>query len=231
MKFISLAILLITLITPIAANAGIIEADIYNDGSNKGFSLDVNGYDLEWMDFGITNGVSFDYILNHLETEYSGWRIATRDDVDFLYQELTKDFTNVNKSTSLSWGTSIWVNNDSANLGSPWESIFSVIGLNGIQENYNGVELIARWETSFGLYGDGTDYFQVNNLLEIEEGWSSASHIVNGYNDSNAENYPYSDLASVMLVRTIQVPEPSTIAIFSMALFGGLARKRLYHNN
>lgn len=76
----------------LAVSAGPIEVDIFGDGSNKGFSLDIAGYGLEWMDFEVNNKTTTTYgeVLAELGVggRYEGWRQPTADEVIFLWSEL-----------------------------------------------------------------------------------------------------------------------------------------------
>ena len=62
-----------------SANASIINAD------NSSF-LDTNT-GLEWIDFGINDRYTYDFVSNQLGAgqRYSGWRLATEDEVVDLY--------------------------------------------------------------------------------------------------------------------------------------------------
>ena len=72
------------------AYAGLIESDVFAKNDSLAFSLDIEGYNLQWLDFGQTNNLTFSNAKKLTNTGgiYEGWRVANHDEVLFLWEDI-----------------------------------------------------------------------------------------------------------------------------------------------
>tara|TARA_R110000737_G_scaffold130554_2_gene162574 strand:- start:9077 stop:9784 length:708 start_codon:yes stop_codon:yes gene_type:complete len=70
--------------------AGLIESDVFTKNDSLAFSLDIEGYNLQWLDFGQTNNLTFTDAKKLTNTGgiYEGWRVANHDEVLFLWEDI-----------------------------------------------------------------------------------------------------------------------------------------------
>lgn len=95
--------------------AGVLEVDIFNDGTNSGFTIDSSGYNLEWMDL----STSRDLTLSELDSALaSGWRFADVTEVNFLFD------TVVTPMTSYRSGNQYYCSNHHMACDAPWGNLF-----------------------------------------------------------------------------------------------------------
>jgi len=93
-KFLNSVLASVIFFTSHFANAGLLElvdVDINSDGTNSGFTLSTNNYNLIWMDFGIYNNISLTDMNTHLNNSLNGWRYATYDEAYFLLSTIFSD--------------------------------------------------------------------------------------------------------------------------------------------
>lgn len=214
------------------ANAGVVEVDIYNNGTNKGFT--VSGSSLVWMDFGINNNQSYETVQAQLlpGEVYEGWRVANAT-------EVFSTFASIFSVPGIDWaspdyfgaGEFYFQDGYGDPLGSVWENIFPVLGWNA----HIGFETGHERYISIGMFRGGYDMlstFQIENMLHnalvsspLNDSILAADgeyHFANGVSITN----------STLLVRDVavvppepeSVPEPSTLAIFALAMMGLTAR-------
>lgn len=72
------------------ACAGLIKSDVFAKNDSLVFSLDIEGYNLQWLDFGQTNNLTFSNAKKLTNTGgiYEGWRVANHDEVLFLWEDI-----------------------------------------------------------------------------------------------------------------------------------------------
>ena len=222
-KIISLLIWIPLLMSPLA-NSGIIldtDSDSFIDVSTN----------LEWMDFGINNGQSYNYVSSQIVNggEYDGWSLATEKQVYTLW---TNAYLGLGADTELVYKINngedyIEVFDEIRTDGSVLKDIAESMGVNQIGWNTNGFDHrysfgmfdragflgSAQLGTSTGSSCRGADLCEgvlymvfADPLGHIDESWKELKRL--GY--------------STMLVRSqnTDIPEPSMLTIFFMSLLG-----------
>lgn len=209
------------------ANAGLIEADIYGDGSNKGFTIE--GSNIEWMDFGENNEDTFSFVASNLDegSKYQGWELATEKQVMNMWIAAFEGFNGIADSYIPNyWGPGALQTRSTGDL---FSDVFNVLGYNQqVIINSNGFVGYNRDSTGFFLSENGV----VNSVRVIEYEdviMSDTSYLDLNSHPSFMLDYDMPAM-STMLVRSssnaIDVPEPSTLAIFALGVIG-LASRRL----
>jgi len=205
------------------ASAGLINTadDSFIDETSK----------LEWMDFGINNTDTYDYVAGQLGVgqKYDGWRLATKDEVYNMYAntflvldaDVVSPLDNIGRSTVV----------DGKNgTDSVLDSIYEIMGYNTIRQQGSPFEL--RWATGLFQGGNGLSLFKTYDVVgSFEKIFTSDT--VNYYNHSNFDSYGDDTnlVYSTMLVKNdtlgniTTVPEPSTMAIFALGMIGLASRK------
>lgn len=203
MKFIYLLIV-VTLALSTTANAGlIIDNGSYTSDTSSG---------LDWLDLSETQGFSYNYVLSQLNDNgiYKSWRYASLDEVDVLWQSFGLSKSDAFSPTSEKFSL---FENILAHLGNTFESSFTngfgFIGLTS-NESYRRTDIRPK----------GQQYQRVQGMS-----YRPDFNIVSApFNDADPRFGRITE--GSYLVRKTSVPEPSTLAIFSLALLGLLVRKR-----
>jgi hypothetical protein len=225
-KFIQAAVVGLMLSVCSVANAGLIEADIYGDGSNKGYTI--QGSDLEWIDFGEINDKSYDYVITQLGSSgvYAGWRLPSITEVYTMWNAAFYKYKG--QVDSYKPNNNTYADFSMQDSGALFEDAVTILGSNsfdGFTHDswglFQGVNGLAAVIYSVEL-GDN-----INNLdsVSIED---SGILDMSGYGG-------YTGTMSTLLVRaatviqpsqpTNSVPEPSTLAIFALGLMGLASRR------
>jgi len=195
------------------ANAGLIEADIDADGSNKGYSI--AGSTLEWMDFGENNHQSYDFVASQLGDggEYEGWQLATSEQVYSLWYGAFIEFEHTANMFNLDHYGAVQLH--TADKGELYDYVFDILGYNTLNSGR---------QTATGMFEgiDGLSYVGYTQRKGDNAKYFDSAHL---YDQSNSTDTADSDY-STLLVRTIAVPEPSSLAIFTLAILGLLTRTR-----
>lgn len=204
----------------LSSNATLIDTD------NNSFIDDTSS--LEWMDFGINNGISYDTVKNLLgENEvYEGWRLANERDILGLWMntfgDISEGFKNLNHYGN-GFGRVDQANDINGN--STIESIFAVVGFNtllGLDE-YS----LAWFEGSDG----NLKYFHLYN--STSDGKDDKAFVNGEFANFNSWRARPSTFYSTMLVKDYQpslngsvtVSEPPSYALFLMfPLFANVIR-------
>lgn len=232
-KFLNIILAGLLLLTVTVTNAGII-----TDTNNDSFIDETTG--LEWLDFGINNGQGFNYVTSqfHIGGEYEGWSLATEKQVYELWNNAF--FSN---------NPEIFVEHHETHLGpyaleytpdvettsTLWDISFQAMSYNYINFEY----LDHEYQGAQGLFIDDNGLFAqavLKNYTNPQryssfEGTDHAtiSHICAINSDPENCNRVFRDSIQVdhatLLVRAFSVPEPSTLAIFTLGLIGLASRK------
>ena len=227
-KIINTAIVAITLLTSSMVNiaaAGLINADVFGNDANDGraFTLDNPGYNLKWLDFGSIAGSAYQDLatLTGVGGTYEGWRIANQFEATELWDELF--FSKV--------GGGITSDNGDKNYSRTKTSI--ITNLLDQYKSITGMTYFIGAPTVSGFYQGEDDTI---NLVHFH-GSYDISNLLNRVS-GDLTNYPSNAAPMVQLLlvqgesRTsgaANVPEPSTLAIFALALTGFAARR--FKNN
>jgi len=213
-NLILLVILLnVSLFIPPIANAGIIDTD------SESFIDTQSG--LEWMDFGINNIDSYNFVSSNLGSgqKYNGWRVASSEDVTNLLINAFFGFGNTETGNVGGWDIVTHAYNNNS-TGSNIEHIFDFMGFN-------------RAVFSSNLFSHNLS----RGLFETSSGGLRELILADYPNTLNADivgisTIPISKLHfkssdylgfSTMLIK--KVPEPSTVILFMITLFFLLIKK------
>jgi hypothetical protein len=218
-KFFKMALAGLVLFTSLFANAGLIDledVDINSDGTNQGFTLSTNNYDLIWMDFGIYNGTSLTDMNNLLNGSLTGWRYATYDESLVLFSVMFSEYLTDSTNYSLNTG-----NGDNS------DAIFStalsdIIGINDpISWNPNPGFIFNQSE---GGITNGTDIFgrmSLGGFVPTCTGCGTGGSIY----ETTANEGLDSNHSWMIVKEVVDVPEPSTLAIFALGMIGLASRR------
>ena len=186
---------------------------------------------LEWMDFGVNSADTYDFVASQLGTgqAYDGWRLATKDEVYNMYSNtfLTLSAEYINPLDSVGRSTVIDGQNKSVSV---FDDIFEIMGYNTLRREGTPFEI--KWASGLFEGNDGLSLFKTYDLVGSFEKRFSGDK-VSFYDHANFDYLSNSTSAeySTMLIKSTgsgditSVPEPSTIAIFTLAIFGLVSRK------
>ena len=186
---------------------------------------------LEWMDFGVNSADTYDFVASQLGTgqAYDGWRLATKDEVYNMYSNtfLTLSAEYINPLDSVGRSTVIDGQNKSVSV---FDDIFEIMGYNTLRREGTPCEI--KWASGLFEGNDGLSLFKTYDLVGSFEKRFSGDK-VSFYDHANFDYLSNSTSAeySTMLIKSTgsgditSVPEPSTIAIFTLAIFGLVSRK------
>jgi hypothetical protein len=214
-KFLSETLSSLLLLVSLGSSAGII-----TDTDRDSFIDESTG--IEWIDFGINNNQSFNYVASQLGAggEYEGWALATTDQVYEMWQNAFEGLDYRNVGINRREGD-LGVLDGADVFGSKFTTIFDVMGHNTTRDL--GTEDEHR--VSFGFFQgtDGISFVHYSALADkglAPSSLNDAVHLVDYQNYDNARASG-SVSSSTLLVRSvINVPGPSTLGIFSLALAG-----------
>jgi hypothetical protein len=204
MKFKFSNIVLAGFILSVSCLVNISNAGLITDTDNDSFIDETTG--LEWMDFGINNRHTFDQVKGLLSTTYTGWTLATQTEVLTLWHNAFADDA-----------TAISISNSGARYAD--YRAFTTVGRLAYKETY--VKMGDRKNSMRGWFEDYTGslsytHYNITGIPTLN------THVYGRGINYDAERTNSGSLNSTMLVRTSQVsvPEPSTLAIFALALMG-----------
>lgn len=217
-KVLSFCVLAGALTISTAANAALIV-----DTNNDSFIDTSTG--LEWMDFGITNNQSFDYVSSQLVVGgvYEGWRLPNVEEVLAMWWNIgdldnyTPDYSFTDSRIDRRYFAADDLNNDT-NTESAFDQVFSIIGYNKVQPYGSTGEKF----TSYGFF-EGTDSLSWLRYENYTMHPGVPDRII--YRDDqniNSERSTTNELYSTLLVKadsssSTEVSEPSSLAVFGLA--------------
>ena len=195
------------------ANAEVILIDTDNDS----FIDTTTG--LEWMDFGINNNYTYNFVASQLGEggSYEGWSLATSDQVLTMW---TNAFIGLGASIENTdyYGTGqLMVKDGNEIVGSVFTDVFDVMSYNTILGS-DGMTATGAFEGQ-----DGLSTIYLANHIGLSNDLIRYDHI--HLSDHENRDYLRTDTNirySTMLVKTssIDVPEPTTFAVFALGLMG-----------
>jgi len=222
MKFINLLLLALTLILSTTASAGlIIDNDSYTTDTNSG---------LDWLDLSFTTNQSYNDVFSDINNDLGqfkvsdGWRFASGNELNIFLSNVTGvKITGTNRVIHSSGAM-----NEVVRLLSPTSTQIDTYYENH-PELCDDAYCLNRFNIAKGILSD--TYLDAHRTAEIFD-WNAREDYKNDYSEITAGVIRIEKFNSIgsFLVRTTSVPEPSTLAIFSLALFGLIARKRTLKN-
>lgn len=193
-------------------------AGLITDTTNDSFIDETTG--LEWIDFGVNNNQSFNYVSSQLGIggEYEGWRLPTQEEV---YSMMLNAFTGfpVDYVDPLYFFASDGKNE----VGSAFTSIFEVMGYNQASAPngdfrkessiglFNGIHGLSRIRL-YAYKGSKVDLYYADEISLLDYAQSSVS--------SEATMPFTSTLLVANTTSSKTVPEPSSLAILGLGLLG-----------
>lgn len=202
-------ICMLILFFSVSTKANLIDVDIYGNGQYSGFSLDNDGYQLDWLDFGINNNQSYNQVKSGLQ---NNWRIATESEVTFLWRTLFLNKADEAKNTGFGNNgfaaatAKKWQGNYAL-----WLSYNAIIGKNHVTQS-NSIEALGWFEADNGNL-TAASYWIIDDT--DGEGSAKLDNSYNGRDDlwENKAEQGYSTF--VVREKSINVPEPTSLILLT----------------
>lgn len=198
-----------------AAIIQLVEVDIYGNGTNKGYTLDIAGYDLIWMDLDEVDQYSYNQIKAGLPS-LDGWRIAKKNEVFDLFSRVFEEYDLIHNKSSE--GDSISFNESVSFSASTYIQVFDVLGgrlgtsFDGLGPRFTGF-FDSGLDGAFGAFSMIGHDFCPGSCSQTGFGVST-------FYDPSLTDMLHNRQAihdSTMLVRTlsvVDVSEPNTLLMF-----------------
>jgi len=200
------------------ATAGVIE-----NTENDSFIDNATG--IEWMDFGINNGQSFDYVSSQLGAGgiYKGWQLATESQVYDMWANAFLGLDSSFENPNFFGVGQLKVEDGKQADGSIFSPIFEAMSFNTIIDPY-----LADTKISRGLFEgqNGLSYVEAKERVGMYNNWldHDISQIIENNNNEMFRESGDGQY-STMLVKVTKIPEPSTLAMLALGLFGITVRR------
>ena len=199
----------------LSGTINIANAEYMVDTGNDSFIDTSTG--LEWMDFGINNNQSYNYVSSQLGLggTYESWRLATADEVYAMWT--TAFISDENQWMDLNYfGDGQFYTYDYRGIeGNLWDVNSDVMGYNW---NITGNDKQSRgwFEDSSGNF----TYVYVNNTSHPN--YHDKAHLGGEVVGSDDVNQYSSTLLvkDIMVDEVVDVNEPATLAIFALGIIG-----------
>jgi hypothetical protein len=230
-------------------SAGLISnVDIFNDGSNLGFSQ--KNSSLVWLDLSVTRDVDISSVNQRLTTDLRGYRWARETEVlslwhDIFFSKMGVDDLPILTGEAIPFVSGVGFGTSMLSAGEYSHLFFealSILGASPIETNTNGIgytyssqSILGYFESQYNNYGyafadvfDKSLYRSCDPSPCFEESVYDRSVIY--YFDDAMPLYKDSlgggfSNASSFLIKVTDVPEPSTLAIFALGLIGLASRR------
>jgi hypothetical protein len=190
-----------------SATAGILDVDVLNNSQLDGYTLDVDGYNLDWLDFSVNNGLTYNQAIQFNDLLAGDWRVASADEVAFLWDHLFRQNSDTQTLLIPVAPQFFAASLDPGSIHkSTWESYVDIMGF---VNHTNGEHALGWYETnSLGL---NTATVSITNTHD--------QAVLSNLQQSNTYRlFSPSPIRSTFMVRERSVPEPSTLVILLMAL-------------
>ncbi|NQY65894.1 MAG: PEP-CTERM sorting domain-containing protein [Alteromonadaceae bacterium] len=204
------------------ANAGLII-----DTNNDSFIDTSTG--VEWMDFGINNNQTYNYVASQLGTGgiYEGWALATKDQVFTMWANAFLGLGAAFEDPDIYGPGALKVMDGFGASESVLVTISEIMGVNRIVEEGTASERHLRTGLFKGSNSLGYTYFALYTGSTITLN-NHDTTIVIGHNNVGLHEESISRSYSTMLVRSdigpTEVHEPTTLAIFALGIMGFVFR-------
>ena len=225
MKILILNSIIVGIILVVTSLSNIAIAGLIENTDDDSFIDKSTG--LEWMDFGINNHRSFNYVASQLSDggDYYGWSLAT---MELVYEMWGNAFLGkgADETPNFFGSGQLYVETSSSTTSNVLTSVFSAMSYNvrideGGRSDYN---------VSMGYF------IGINGLSYVEarqhqgsnytKYWETDRAFLNDSTNNNGAKNMADELLSTLLVKkSVNVPEPSTLAIFAFGVIGLASRR------
>ncbi|MDO6447550.1 PEP-CTERM sorting domain-containing protein [Colwellia sp. 1_MG-2023] len=216
-EFFTLKFLALILLVSSNANAGLI--------THNGYTLDeetniVTKGNLEWLQWDATKGKSITEALG--EYEQTGWELATNGDISNLYRDFGWNATSDDGSGAIT--DSPYTVDDTTFFDSFLE-LFGTTVFNDTAGYGSGVNALQGVFVYYGSDSDNDEKFKlasVHSDYDVNASRYGNRAVIYGDHASSSDKY---ESYGIALIRRVEVPEPSTLAIFALGMMGLVLRQ------
>jgi hypothetical protein len=187
------------------ANAGLINSDYLNLNDNLAVHDDVQN--LTWLDLSVSSGWT-NNTWSSLIQQNSGWRLALNSEIESLFNQAFPTFYNIYPANTN------YVDATDSGLVANFNDFQNLFGVHSFLSN-----------SITNTYGRYIDEDGIHRLMGVS-GWNNTNRIW-GLEASSTYSLSSNDGMGIYLVRedAESVPEPSTLAIFALAIMGLASRR------
>jgi hypothetical protein len=204
-KFLRHMIIGFSLMVGAHANAGLITKDYSNVGDGH-LTVDTIGQ-MEWLDVSIFVGMNLDALQGINQWTIDGFHLATDAELFALYRNAGITYIVDEAGSTLDYGNS----HTTASIQATDDLYFK---LGGAPSNFRG---------NINIHGITAD--MDNDGLSYLGRLRSGSAYLNTNGDTWGSTGQTHPVVGAFFVRTVAVPEPSTLAIFALGMIGLASRR------